>query len=84
MESVNDEGDAGPEQQLISQQPRYSFIKCSVVMLLIDQRVVSLFPQESLASVTCECQNGETVTTLSHICFLKSAFKQKGGCLQFI
>ena len=24
MESINDEGDAGPKQQLISQQPRYS------------------------------------------------------------
>ena len=23
MESISDEGDAGPEQQLISQQPRY-------------------------------------------------------------
>ena len=23
MEMINDEGDAGPEQQLISQQPRY-------------------------------------------------------------
>ena len=23
MESINNEGDAGPEQQLISQQPRY-------------------------------------------------------------
>ena len=24
MESIDDEGDANPEQQLISQQPRYS------------------------------------------------------------
>ena len=24
MDSINDEGDASPEQQLISQQPRYS------------------------------------------------------------
>ena len=34
--------------------------------------------------MTCEFQKGETATTHSNICLLKSAFKQKGGCLQFI
>ena len=46
MESINDEGDAGPETQLISQQPRY--LLYAVFLNVVIRLANSPFPQKSV------------------------------------
>ena len=43
---LHDEGDAGPEQQLISQQPRY--LLYVVFQYIVNRPASSLFPQKSV------------------------------------
>ena len=63
MEMLHDEGDAGPEQQLISQQPRY-LLYVVFQSLLIDQRVVFFLKN------LCDMHVRVWAVKLRHTCIL--------------
>ena len=83
MEMLHDEGDAGPEQQLISQQPRY--LLYVVFQYIVNRPASSLFPQKSVWHA-CESLSGEAATLL-HIkfaCLKVLSSKQTAFSLYYI